>query len=120
MSGEAPLRIDSSFHVSTGCEDSSVRRASERLIRVLARRTGLTFSKINDGTGPALAVNCGRPMGGPPSLGEDESYTLTVTSRSATVDAPTAIGALHGMQTFLESVERTSPVSTVHDVTIHD
>ena len=37
-------------------------------------------------------------------VGEDESYTLEVTSSGATIAAPTDLGALHGLQTFLQLV----------------
>jgi hexosaminidase len=35
-----------------------------------------------------------------PALGEDESYTLDVTSEGALLKAPTRAGALHGLETF--------------------
>jgi hexosaminidase len=44
-----------------------------------------------------------------PTLGEDESYELTVDAESAQPKAPTVTGALRGMETFAQLI-----VSTPH------
>jgi hexosaminidase len=39
-------------------------------------------------------------------LKTNESYTLTVSSSSCAIDAPTVYGAMHGMETFVQLVTR--------------
>ena len=39
-----------------------------------------------------------------PSLGENESYHLEVTPTHALLTAPNPLGAMHGLQTFLQLV----------------
>lgn len=53
-------------------------------------------------------------------LGEDESYELTVTDSGATLNAATPLGALHGMQTFLQLATITSGGFVVPAITIKD
>nr|MDQ3804929.1 family 20 glycosylhydrolase [Acidobacteriota bacterium] len=53
----------------------------------------------------ALVVEAGGPGRAVPSVEEDESYTLEVTERQAVLKAPTAVGALRGLETFLQLME---------------
>jgi hexosaminidase len=55
-------------------------------------------------TTPKLRIECARAGGEYPTLGEDESYTLDVTSEGAVLKAPTRAGALHGLATFAQLV----------------
>ena len=53
-------------------------------------------------------------------LGEDESYELTVTDSGAKLTAPTTLGVLRGLQTFLQLVQINSTGFAVPAVTIKD
>jgi hexosaminidase len=53
-------------------------------------------------------------------LGEDESYTLEVTSSGAQLNAPTTLGVMRGLQTFLQLVEITPQGFAVPAVVIQD
>jgi hexosaminidase len=63
------------------------------------------------------AENAGRKV---QELDEDESYTLEITASRATLTAPNALGALHGLQTFLQLIEPTPAGFAVPVITIHD
>jgi hexosaminidase len=61
--------------------------------------------------------NAGRKV---QELGEDESYVLEITSSGATLTAPSTLGALNGLQTFLQLVEPSPtgfavPIATIRD-----
>jgi hexosaminidase len=53
-------------------------------------------------------------------LGEDESYELVITESGAKLTAPSPLGILHGLQTFLQLVETTPYGFAVPVVTIKD
>ncbi|PYV64824.1 MAG: beta-N-acetylhexosaminidase, partial [Acidobacteria bacterium] len=53
-------------------------------------------------------------------LGEDESYTLEVTPSAANLKASTTLGAMRGLQTFLQLVEVTPQGFALPTVVIHD
>src|SRR4029077_5710015 len=54
------------------------------------------------------------------SLGEDESYELTIGESGAKLNASNPLGILHGLQTFLQLVEITANGFAVPVVTIKD
>ena len=53
-------------------------------------------------------------------LGEDESYRLDVTSSGARLNAPTTLGVMRGLQTFLQLEQTTSAGFAVPAVSIED
>src|SRR5260370_18196183 len=54
------------------------------------------------------------------TLGEDESYRLTVTPTTVHLDAPNPLGILHGLQTFLQLVRIGPDGFVVPAMTIED
>ena len=68
-------------------------------------QTGLLMAtKPVKGEKATLVVHTERDSKPVQEVGEDESYTLEVTASGATIAAPTDLGALHGLQTFLQLV----------------
>ena len=59
---------------------------------------------MQDFTGVPCVVDLAAMREAVQKLGEDESYQLTITESGAQLTAPTALGALHGLQTFLQLV----------------
>jgi len=53
----------------------------------------------------ALVVRCERTGETVPSLSENESYSLDVTDKQARLVAPTVVGALRGLETFLQLLQ---------------
>jgi hexosaminidase len=120
QSGTGSLRIDSSFSVAlTGHTESRLDRAVQRFLRQLSRQTALPFS-TKASTKPTLTVHTDHPSKEVQELGEDESYTLSVTPDSAKIEAPTPLGAMHGLQTFLQLVAVSSDGFAAPAVTIQD
>ncbi|HEY0082613.1 MAG TPA: family 20 glycosylhydrolase [Pyrinomonadaceae bacterium] len=101
------MKVEPSFTASIqGYSDERLLAGLARTLRRLESRTGLEFAR-----GPAsvpgaanLVVQCQGAGSGATvaSLAEDESYTLEVSERQVVINAPTVVGALRGMETFLQ------------------
>ena len=98
------LPIVQSFSVGiTGVHDPALEAGIQRFIAHLSRQTGIPF-RPQSGASPTLTVHSDKALESVQKLGEDESYQLTLTDSSAQLTAPTTLGALHGLQTFLQLV----------------
>jgi len=118
--GTGQLQITQSFSVAvTGTHDASLDSEVQRFQTQLARETGIPFRPPAGGTG-TIQVHSDHHRDVVQKLGEDESYELTVTASAATLNAPTPLGVLHGLQTFLQLVQITPAGFVVPAVTIKD
>jgi hexosaminidase len=118
--GSGQLAITSSFSVAaTGTKDASLDAGVQRFTKHLSLITGIPF-RGNTSAKPTLEVHADHGREAVEKLGEDESYQLTVTDSSANITAPTPLGALHGLQTFLQLVQITPSGFVVPAVTIKD
>jgi hexosaminidase len=104
--GAGALKVDTNFTVAlAGHTDSRLTGAAERFAERLARQTGLLITtKAVKGEKGTLVVRTEHDSKAVQDVGEDESYLLEVTAAGATITAPTDLGALHGLQTFLQLV----------------
>jgi hexosaminidase len=102
------LAVTKSFSVAArGYVDERLRSGIARAVRRLEGRTVLEFAQglATDANTATLVVECQKPGQAVPSVEEDESYSLAVTDRQATLRAPTVVGALRGLETFLQLAE---------------
>jgi hexosaminidase len=120
QTGTGQLPITQSFSVTlTGHRDASLDGAVERFQTQLSRQTGIPF-RPKTGTAAILTIHTDHGLAAVQKLDENESYDLTVTDSSATLNAPTPLGAMHGLQTFLQLVQITPTGFAVPAVTIKD
>ena len=114
------MQLDGNFSiVLKGYSDARLDRAASRLRQRISRETGINFLAA-DAVGNILTVlthGAGKPV---QELGEDESYTLNISSKAATLTAPNPLGALRGMQTFLQLIRLDKRGFALDAVTIHD
>jgi hexosaminidase len=85
--------------------DRRLREAVAQMLVRLERRTGIEFvarGPVPDAASAALVIDVAAPGGALPALGDDESYTLTVTAQQARLSAPLLVGALRGIETVLQ------------------
>jgi len=77
------------------------------MLRRLAGRTVLTLPAdlATDEGAAILVVQCERAGEIIPSLNENESYSLEVKDKQARLVAPTVVGALRGLETFLQLLQ---------------
>ena len=120
--GSGSLKIDASFTVAfTGHTDARLSGAAERFVDRLAKQTGLLMAmKPPNGTKATLVVRVDHDSRPIQELGEDESYVLEVKPDGASITAPTDLGALHGLQTFLQLVSVSPDGFAAHAVIIKD
>lgn len=119
--GAAPLRLDSTFAVAVeGVRDARVVAAAERLRTRVAANTGLLLTGPAIPRTPALRVVVAEASPAIPRMTEDEAYTLAVEASGAVVRAATPIGALRGMETFLQLTEAVPNGARVPAVRIDD
>jgi hexosaminidase len=118
--GSGQLAIIASFSAAaTGTHDSSLDSGIQRFMTHLSVITGIPFRASASGK-PTLEVHADHGREAVQKLGEDESYELSVTASGAKITAPTPLGALHGLQTFLQLVQITPSGFVVPAVTIKD
>jgi hexosaminidase len=98
---EGTLPIDATFGVSPDA-NARLAPAAKRFLTRVWRQTGIFPSR--SGAASTLAIACA-PCTASPVLGEDESYTLDVTPSGATLKSATVSGALHGLETFLQTIQ---------------
>jgi len=120
QTGTGDLRIDSSFSVAlTGHTEPRLDRAVQRFLRQLSRQTAIPLSG-KPSTKPTLTMHTDHASKEVQELGEDESYTLSISTDGAKIDAPTPLGAMHALQTFLQLVEVSPNGFAAPAVTIQD
>jgi hexosaminidase len=128
--GSGALPIDRGFTIGfIGFRDERLDRAGQRFLVQLHRETGIVFASAGSQAGvlaprdaarAMLLVTTNRDSKPVQELGEDESYTLEVTSSGAKLSAPTVLGTLRGLQTFLQLVSITANGFSVPAVSIQD
>jgi hexosaminidase len=120
--GAGALKIDSSFTVGfTGYTEPRLDRAAERFLHQLVRETAIPINEKSSATSKAvLVIHTDHASKEIQELGEDESYILEVSATGAKLSAPTPLGALHGLQSFLQLVEVWPDGFAARAVTIND
>jgi hexosaminidase len=105
QAGTGQLAISQSFSVAVaGNHDASLDSAIQRFVDQLSRQTGIPF-RPKPGSTPTLQIHADHGLQSVQKLGEDESYELTVADSGAKLTAPTTLGVLRGLQTFLQLVQ---------------
>jgi hexosaminidase len=105
--GSGEFRVESSFSVAqTGHTDAQLDRAVQRFLRQLSRQTAIPAFATGPVTGrvSSLVIHTDAASKEVQELGEDESYVLEVASGGVKLNAPTTLGAMHGLQTLLQLV----------------
>lgn len=117
--------IDEDFSVNLEGDGATprLRRGAQRMLRRLSDRSALffepsTFLELVDRDDAAMTVTADRAGG--LALGGDESYRLAVTQEGIRLQAATDIGALRGLETFLQLLTLDENGVTVSEVVIFD
>jgi hexosaminidase len=120
--GAGRLLVDSSFSVGlTGYTEPRLERAVERFLRQLSRQTAIPLAgKPSAAAKVVFVIHTERAGKEIQELGEAESYVLEVSASGAKLSAPTPLGTLHGLQTFLQLVEVSPDAFAAPAVTIND
>jgi len=120
--GTGQLLIDQTFSIALAGEKGTLlERVIQNFVDDLSRKTGMRLdTKPVDLARATLGVRTEHASKEVQELGEDESYNLEVSPAGAQLSAPSTLGILHGLQTFLQLVEITGDGFAVPVITIQD
>jgi hexosaminidase len=118
------LVLDSHFHAGIeGSHDVRLDAAMERFLQRLDRQCGgIRRAQAEAGVIAANVFMLKVAASGDAvqSVDEDESYRLAITSQSAVLTAATDVGAMHGMETFLQLISMENGACRLPAVAIDD
>jgi len=121
---EGRYDLDATFTAAvTGQANPRLYSATTRMLRRLSGRTGLFLAQAvvtpaGQPTNPTLQITCDRP--GKVALGEDESYSLTISPKKIELHCATDLGGLHGLETLLQLLQADAKGFYFPAVTIQD
>jgi hexosaminidase len=103
-------------------DDTRVRDGATRALYRLFRETGIPISLTlaDEKASPSLSVVVERKKPGIQKLGDDESYRLSITPDRVRIVATEPLGALRGLETFLQLVRISSSGFSAPAVEIDD
>ena len=106
----------------TGHKEPRLDATVELFLSQLRRQTGMPpiDMKVTDSASANLVIQCDGGTKEVQQLGEDESYRLEVTTTGARLSAPTTLGVMRGLQTFLQLVQTTGDGFAVPAISIDD
>ncbi|MGO9228432.1 MAG: beta-N-acetylhexosaminidase [Bryobacteraceae bacterium] len=104
--GAGALAIDQKFTVSASLPDARLDGVLNRLVARLSRQTGMAIPRAKPAAGgrATLIVECAARGPLYPTLGEDESYQLSIAPEGALLKSATVDGAMRGLETFAQLV----------------
>jgi hexosaminidase len=104
--GRLPITKDFKIAVA-GKTDERLKSYIYRVMRRLEGRTIFEFSRdlSNDAANAQLLIETQSTGNAIPRLGDDESYNLEIGEKQAKITAPTTVGAMRGLETFLQLLE---------------
>ena len=105
-SGKLSVSKDFSV-VAKGETDKRLKNHIDRIMRRLEGRTVMTLSSelSNNAANSQFLIET-RSTGNPiPRLGDDESYNLEINDKRAKITSNNSIGAMRGLETFLQLLE---------------
>jgi hexosaminidase len=120
--GQGELKLDEHFHAGfSGTHDARLDAALDRFLLRLDRQCGGIRRAQHDSKDPlTLTLSVAGPGGAVQGLDEDESYKLAVTSAGVTLTAATDVGAMHGLETYLQLVTTQNGACSLPAVAIDD
>ncbi|MGZ4733388.1 MAG: beta-N-acetylhexosaminidase [Terriglobales bacterium] len=123
QTGNGRLLIDRNFSVSiSGHHEARLDRAVEIFLGQLRQQTGMPpiDMKVADSPSATLVIQAAGGTKLVQELGEDESYKLDISDSGAKLNAPTTLGVMRGLETFLQLVRTSSEGFAVPAVSIED
>ena len=121
--GNGRLLVDRSFAVAiTGHKEPRLVSAVELFLSQLRQQTGMPpiDMKVADSASATLVIQCDGGTNPVQQLGEDESYRLEIAATGARLSAPTTLGVMRGLQTFLQLVQTTGDGFAASAISIDD
>lgn len=104
--GRLPVTKDFTVAVA-GKTDERLKSYIFRVMRRLEGRTIFEFTRdlSENAEGAKLLIETQSTGNAIPQLGDDESYKLEINDKQAKITSPTTVGAMRGLETFLQLLE---------------
>jgi hexosaminidase len=120
--GQGELVLNQFSIATPGSHDARLAAAIDRFVMRLDRQCGGIRRSMTMPMAAvaALTIRVAGPGADVQGVDEDESYKLDVRQGAAELSAATDVGAMHGMETFLQLVEMRNGACRVPAVTIND
>jgi hexosaminidase len=119
--GQGEFAVDGSFGVALeGYREPRLERARQRFLDRLSRETGIPLWREAVENKARFTIRTAGASKAVQQLGEDESYHLAITTTSVQLTAANPLGALRGLDTFLQLVRITPRGFSVPVVVIDD
>ncbi len=102
------LSLTKEFTVAVkGKTDERLKQYIFRVMRRLEGRTVMSFSRelSENNDNAKLLIETQSTGNAIPQLGDDESYKLEIINNQSKITAPTTVGAMRGLETFLQLLE---------------
>ena len=102
------LNVSKDFTVAVkGQTDERLKDYISRVLRRMEGRTVMSFSRdlSNDAANAHLLIETRSTGNAIPRLGDDESYNLEINDKQAKITAQNTVGAMRGLETFLQLLE---------------
>jgi hexosaminidase len=117
------LAINQNFRIAlAGYSEPRLEKAATRTIDRLTRQTGMPLIQVisKDAATATLVIETREASAPVQRLGEDESYDLRITPQQARITSVNPLGALRGIETFLQLVDQdakgwAAPTALVRD-----
>ena len=121
VQGEGEFLIDGNFRIAVkGYKEPRLERARRRFLNLLSSETGIPLWREAAVNEPHFIIQAAGPSARVQQLGEDESYHLEISSTDVRLKAANPIGAVRGLQTFLQLVRITPQAFSVPAAIIDD
>lgn len=117
------LNVSKDFTVAVkGQTDERLKNYIFRVMRRIEGRTVMAFSReiSNDAGNSQLLIETKSTGNAIPRLGDDESYNLEITNNQAKITANNTVGAMRGLETFLQLLEGDKDGFYFPNVSIND
>ncbi|HEY1404427.1 MAG TPA: family 20 glycosylhydrolase, partial [Pyrinomonadaceae bacterium] len=117
------LVVSKTFNVALkGQPDARLEAGIDRFLRRIEGRTVMELPRglASDAAAATFVIESGGAGKPVPSVEEDESYTLEVSDRQAVLKSVTAVGALRGLETFLQLLDSDRDGYFIPSVRIQD
>jgi hexosaminidase len=116
------LPLTTSFTAATsGFHDQRLDDAIARTLVRLENQTGLQIATApTSSSAAALTISVTGPGEVIQNVDEDESYSLEVTATGVQIKAATDVGAMHGLETFLQLVQNDGSNYFLPTISIQD
>lgn len=120
--GSGYLPLTTSFTAATDSfHNDRLDNAIDRMLLELENHTGLQIARTpSEAKAATLLITVDGPGEAVQSVDENESYTLDVTPAGAHLKAATVVGAMRGLQTFLQLVQTDGSSFFLPAVSIQD